>query len=249
MFTAADYPTSLRAMWGLHAIVVMMSVMLYPVHVYAGISLNQTRVIFSATEKAHSLTVKNTGPQTYLIQSRVQQAAQNMTSAPFLVTPPLVIIKPNSYQLLRIVPQRLDVPKDRESVFYLSVMAIPAHEQKDNTPMQLSLGLRSVIKLFYRPMGISAPDPSAPCRLRFQRSGEDIRVHNPTPHFQTFGRLTFDHTPYPLGMDSAMIPPLSSRTYSVPRTVTQVEWQIITDYGGLAIPECHQMLASQQEAP
>ncbi|MDR4898904.1 fimbria/pilus periplasmic chaperone [Yersinia kristensenii] len=40
-----------------------------------GISLNQTRVVFSSSDKAQTLAVKNSSDQSYLIQSRIQSPA------------------------------------------------------------------------------------------------------------------------------------------------------------------------------
>lgn len=247
MFTAASYLTSTRAR--VCCMVLTLNMLFFSPTALAGISLNQTRVIFSATEKAHTLTVKNTGGQTYLIQSRVQQTATDTTAAPFLVTPPLVFIRPDSNQLLRIVPQQLAVPTDRESVFYLSVMAIPTRGEKENAPIQLSMGLRFVIKLFYRPTGLAPPERVTPCPLRIQRADHHIQIDNPTPYFQTLGRLVVDHRPYTLDMAFAMIAPFSSRTYPLAQTATLVEWQVITDYGGLSTPTCQQTINPYQEAP
>lgn len=234
---------------GVCAIVTAISTAFMPRSAHAGISLSQTRVIFSAEEKDHSLMVKNSGADTYLIQSRVQQTPNDMAAAPFLVTPPLVVIRPDSHQLLRIIPQNLHLPADRESVFYLSVMAIPAQADKQHAPAQLSMGLRFVIKLFYRPVGMAPPAPDALCDLRFHLAGQSVQVENPTPYFHTLGRLAFDHIPHTLDMDAAMIAPRSSRTYPLPHAVTLAEWQVVTDYGGLSTPACHQTLDSRKEAP
>lgn len=52
-----------------------------------GIRLNQTRIIFPASEKAQTVTITNSGNRTYLVQSRVQLNVNNTTPAPFFATP------------------------------------------------------------------------------------------------------------------------------------------------------------------
>ncbi|AHG18913.1 pilus assembly protein PapD [Chania multitudinisentens RB-25] len=213
-----------------------------------GISLNQTRVIFLSTDKAQTLAVKNTGKQSYLIQSRVQLAPDNVTAAPFIVTPPVFPLKPDNRQLLRIIPQGAALPADRESLFYLSVLAIPAQPSQDIPLARVSMGMRFTIKLFYRPADIKTAPDSALCNLRLSQGVNGVRVENPTPYFQTFGQLKFNNTPVNLDAQPSMLAPLSTQNYPVQGRVTQAEWQTITDYGGLSTP-CKQAVLSTQETP
>ncbi len=94
-----------------------------------GISLGQTRVIFSSADKAQTLTVSNSGQQAYLVQARVQNGLDDTTPAPFIVTPPLFSLQGDSRQLLRLLPQGATLPTDQESLFYLSISAIPAQAE------------------------------------------------------------------------------------------------------------------------
>lgn len=198
-----------------------------------GISLGQTRVIFAADDKMHNLTVKNTTGRAYLLQSRVQLTPEDISPAPFIVTPPLFSIKPDSRQLLRIVSQGARLPADRESLFYLSVLAIPAESTQAAANARMSVGIRFVLKLFYRPAGLKTP-PAAGCPLRFQRTPQGVQVENPTPYFQTLGQLRFNHIPIDLDAQPSMLAPMSTQTYPLKAAANQAEWQTITDYGGLA---------------
>ncbi len=213
-----------------------------------GIRLNQTRIIFPASEKAQTVTITNSDNRTYLVQSRVQLDVNNPTPAPFFATPPVFLLKPDSRQLLRIVPQGGALPTDRESVFYLSVLAIPSRANKDDAPVQISAGLQFLIKLFYRPPALSATSQTPLCPLHFSRQGQAIRVQNPTPYHQTLGQLTFDHTAVNLQTQPAMLAPMSTLVFAVTGSPLHAEWQTITDYGGLSAP-CKQQIATAQEEP
>ncbi|CFR12093.1 fimbrial biogenesis chaperone [Yersinia kristensenii] len=209
-----------------------------------GISLNQTRVVFSSSDKAQTLAVKNSSDQSYLIQSRIQSPLDNDLAAAFVVTPPLFPLRPGHRQLLRILSQGAALPTDRETLFYLSVLAIPAQTEKplaQSEPAQLSMGFRFTIKLFYRPEGLKPSPELAACQLRVSRADNAIKIENPTPYFQTLGRLTFNQRPVNLNATSSMLSPMSSQRYPTSTAITQVEWQTITDYGGFSA-QCQQML-------
>ncbi|AHG18525.1 pilus assembly protein PapD [Chania multitudinisentens RB-25] len=209
-----------------------------------GISLSQTRVVFLSTDKAQTLAVKNTAKQSYLIQSRVQQTPDDHTAAPFIVTPPVFSLQPDNQQLLRIIPQGGSLPADRESLFYLAVIAIPAHSSKDIPDARVSMGVRFIIKLFYRPADLKMAPASNPCNLRLSAGVNAVRIENPAPYFQTFGNLKFNGQPVNLDTQPDMLAPMSTQNYTIQGPVTQVTWQTVTDYGGLSTL-CQQSIASQ----
>lgn len=211
-----------------------------------GISLGQTRVIFSSADKAQTLTVSNSGQQAYLMQARVQNGLDDTTPAPFIVTPPLFSLQGNSRQLLRLLPLGATLPTDQESLFYLSVSAIPAQAEPVTVADRLSVGVRFVIKLFYRPQGLALPAAPPPCLLTFKREAHGVRAINPTAYFQTLGMLAVDGHTVALDRQPAMIPPHSSITLAVDGPVKKVAWQILTDYGGLS-KSCQQTGSSSIE--
>ncbi|MGK8665346.1 fimbrial biogenesis chaperone [Serratia marcescens] len=199
-----------------------------------GISLGQTRVIFLATDNAQIITVSNSGQQTYLIQARVQSGQEGTTSAPFIVTPPLFSLPGNSSQLLRLLPQAAPLPSDRESLFYLAVSAIPAQSEPITMTNRLSVGVRFIIKLFYRPQKLMLPANNAPCLLTFRQEGHGMRVTNPTGYFQTLGGLDVDGRTVEPDQKNAMVPPYGSTMLDIDGPVHHLTWQTITDYGGLS---------------
>lgn len=210
-----------------------------------GVSLSQTRVVLTADGPAQSVTVKNRGQQTYLIQSRVQRTPDTAGEVPFIVTPPLFRLGADSQNLLRILrPDDLGLPADRESLFYLAVTAVPAQappgtgESETQLSAQISMGFRHVIKLFYRPQGLALSPEAAYCQLRLTRTAAGVRLDNPTPYYLTFSHLRFNRMAVDLDRQPSMLAPQGSQTYSTPGPVTRAEWQLITDHGSLS-PRCH----------
>ncbi|CAI1949631.1 Chaperone protein fimC precursor [Serratia fonticola] len=211
-----------------------------------GVSLNHTRVIFAAGDKAQTVMVKNTGQQNYLIQSRMQNQPDNPVAGSFIATPPLFPLAAQSSQMLRILKQDDTLPADRESLSYLTVLAIPAQTEPSADDARLSMGFQFMIKLFYRPQGLKITPEQASCQLTFSRTAQGIRAENPTPYFLTFGSLNFGKQRVDLDNQPSMIAPMSSATYRVAGPVAQVRWQTLTDVGGLS-STCLQPLLSPQE--
>lgn len=201
-----------------------------------GVSLGQTRVIFSAAEKAQSLTVSNSGAGAYLIQARVQTTPDGGEAAPFIVTPPLYSLKGGSRQLLRILRQDAALPADRESLFYLAVAAIPSQPAPLTARDRVSVGVRFVVKLFYRPAGLISPAEETACQLVFRREANGVRISNPTAYFQTLGQLTINGRALPLAQQPVMVPPLQHLVLPANEPPATVTWQTVTDYGGLSAP-------------
>lgn len=202
-----------------------------------GISLGQTRVIFSEGEKAQVMTVYNRGAKSYLIQTRVYSDKDMLTAAPFVATPPLFLLKGDSQQILRIVKQEGALPSDRESVFYLAVLAIPSQnkdENQDDGKANVSMGFRFVVKLFYRPKNIASASAEGACNLNITANSEGYIISNPTAYYQTLGRLYINNRDVNLDKIPSMISPLSHQKYNFKEPIHSIKWNVINDYGGLS---------------
>ena len=101
-----------------------------------GIGLAATRLVYSEGEEQISLGVRNTSPDVpYLIQSWVM-TPDNKKSADFIITPPLFVLNPANENLLRIMYIGAPLAKDRETLFFTSVRAVPSttKRKEGNTP-------------------------------------------------------------------------------------------------------------------
>lgn len=217
-----------------------------------GVSLIPTRVIFAAADKAKSLKIKNQDQRAYLIQTGSQISPDNPQPAPFIVIPPIFRLEPASENNLRILLREgAKLPSDRESVFYLSALAVPAASAllppSDVEAAQLSMGFRFYIKLIYRPVDLPLTPQEATCRLRLMQHGKGVQVENPTPYALTLAKLHFDRQSVDLEQRPAMIAPFGKQDYPAQRYVTQGHWQVITDNGDISA-RCQQPIAQHKEA-
>ncbi|MFY3789985.1 putative fimbrial chaperone LpfB [Providencia manganoxydans] len=215
-----------------------------------GLSLSQTRVVFEGKAKSAKVALNNQSDRVYLINSRVlptpDAVSQTGEIMPFMVTPPLFRLEKESRNTVLIAKNDTSkLPTDRESVFYLSFLAIPAvsnstrevaaDTDKSATTTQVSLGIRTVIKLFYRPSGLVMPAAAAPEKLTFSLQGTQLTVKNPTPYYVTLAQLTLDDNTVNVREQGPMLAPFSENTYTVKGgRANRIDWSVITDFGGVS---------------
>ncbi|MBB1199526.1 molecular chaperone LpfB [Enterobacteriaceae bacterium 89] len=196
-----------------------------------GISMSTTRVIYSASQKEASLTVQNhSDTDTYLVQSWIDDR-DGSKKTPFVITPPLVQMKPGGNNALRIVNINANLPQDRESVYWVNVKAIPALADGSENKNLLQIAIRTRLKLFYRPAGLTGDTVSSAKQLTFSPVGSQIKVNNPSPFVITFHDLTINGKTV---KESVMVPAKTSLNVPLPAGVknpSQVQYTVINDFG------------------
>jgi len=206
----------------------------------AGIALESTRIIYPGSAKnGITFTVTNRTGQTYLLQSRVVPwesvpGESSYAAAPFIVVPPLARFAPDDALTLRIRLTKPDLPTDRESVFGLSLKAIPSQSAPGSEleAAKMVLALQNNLKLFYRPTELVEMKAEARAQaLQFTPHGTELRVHNPTPYYVTLGEVKADSQTVVLG-EQRMLAPFSTVDLNLPVTRPKsLSWQIIDDGG------------------
>ncbi|KAB8313333.1 molecular chaperone [Erwinia endophytica] len=206
-----------------------------------GVSFSRNRIIFPASERAVSLTVTNHGDSVYLVQAGVSGEPDRRTKAPFIVTPPLFRLEGQAENTLRIMSSGGSLPRDRESVFYFTGLVIPSVQQPTAAAVDsklsatLSVSMRSVMKLFWRPSGLKPAPEKAPDELRFSRTPQGLRVTNPTPYYQSFAELSIDGEDINLDQAPSMVAPFGDITFTAKGPAHSVTWRVMNDYGGTTL--------------
>ncbi|WP_162473688.1 molecular chaperone [Serratia microhaemolytica] len=214
-----------------------------------GIGYSFSRVVLMADEKATSVSVRNNTDSTYLMQTQIQYAdgatglplvkKPEGTQLPFMVLPPLKRVEPHTDLPLRIIAVpavAARLPKDRESLFFISVKAIPSvtkSEKGEEQTGRMVLALVNSIKLFYRPSGLQkqAVEQMAGS-LNFVRQGNKVKVINPSAYFVTFASLSVGGKQLSGEQLRAMVPPMGEQFFDLPTTVgSEVRWRLIDEYG------------------
>ncbi|MCU6317026.1 fimbrial biogenesis chaperone [Klebsiella aerogenes] len=212
----------------------------------AGLVVTGTRFVLPAPQTALGITVQNTGPSSLLVKSQVQldrsQPQMNKagsrtvdaeSDASFVLTPPLFVLRAEKSNQLRLTClECAKLPPDRESLFRLSISAIPSGKAPENS---VQLAIRSHFKLFYRPEGLSGSADTAYQRLQWQRRGKMVTVSNPSPYYVTLFKMTVNHRPL---NNPGMVPPFStvSQPWCVDSGSCTIEWQTLDDFGGEKTP-------------
>lgn len=229
----------IRLMHGL-----LSGLLLFSASSLAGIAIDVTRVIFTASDdgtgKSVGITSTASSLTPYLVKIQIlQNPYSDNTNTPFLVTPSLFRLEPNTTNQIRIMKKVGSLPEDKESVFYLRTIAVPTSEKgltapKSNIDGAVQVSTGNVIKLFYRPNNLAMTQQYAMKTLRFSASSNGVKIDNPSPYFITLNSLKVGNTAIPLSIKkgNSMIAPFSSLTYTTTVRQGKVEWEAINDYGG-----------------
>lgn len=108
----------------------------------ASVGLGATRVIYPGGSKQVQLPVTNNDEKkTFLIQSWIENE-EGKKDGRFVITPPLFSMKGKKENTLRIIDATNNqLPKDRESLFWLNVKAIPSMDKEQANKSQNTLQL------------------------------------------------------------------------------------------------------------
>lgn len=124
----------------------------------SGVEIGGTRVIYNGSANQAAISVNNPDNNPYLIQSWVSKNENSDDGdSAFTTTPPLFKLNPHAQNSVRVMLTNNSVPKDRESVYWLSIKAIPA--SSPGAKNELLIAVKSKMKLLYRPAGLKG-DPS-----------------------------------------------------------------------------------------
>lgn len=238
MSAPIKYPAPFRA--NLLTCLLLASALVWLPDSYAALTVSSTRVIFDSDKRNVSLTVSNPSNKPFAVQTWVNTAADDQTTAvPFIASPPLFRLNAGKEQQVQINGLPNTLPRDRESLFYFNVQEIPQREA--NQGNQLNIALRTRIKLFYRPIELKRYTPDALKDLRWSVKKLDgknrLVVNNPTPFHVSFVRIEVSANGQTVNLkDPLMALPISVQTYDLgglkPSPGMQVSFSVITDYGG-----------------
>ncbi|MDH0031303.1 MULTISPECIES: molecular chaperone [unclassified Acinetobacter] len=212
---------------------------------YAGVTMAGTRVVFPAESKDQSLQFSNKDNLPFLVQIWVDQGNDQSTpetaDAPFMVNPQVFRINPQAGQTARLFyTGDGQLPKDRESIYYLNFKQIPAMSKDVVDQNKLVLIVKNRFKIFYRPKTIVGKVEDVPKQLRYRlqqdAKGIWLQINNPTGYYanltQAFIKVGEQTTEMPIGM----VAPKSSEKWLVQKNMTHtasatVTVTLVTDYG------------------
>lgn len=184
----------------------------------ANVIINSTRVIYPQGSKEVSVQLFNTGTQQALVQAWIDDGNADSTpetaNVPFILTPPVVKIDGKNGQQLRVKMTPVQLPTDRESLFYLNLLDIPPLPENSADKNMMQIAIRSRIKLFYRPSGLTLTADIAHTRLNFLRDRQQYVLKNESPYYINILALKETAGDRALAEEGSMIAPYSQLTLS-----------------------------------
>lgn len=212
----------------------MLYLVLLSAPVKASIVITGTRVIYSQGERSVSVKLNNNGKSPVLIQSwiddGVMSKSPDTSTAPFIVTPPINRVDPGKGQTLQISFTGEQLPSDKESVFWLNVLEVPARNSSKKDENFLQIAFRTRIKLFYRPEALQGISLEAPDKLEWKTVEGKLQATNKTPWYvsvsgvQANGKKT----------EGKMIAPFEAEFFPLQVSHGQmIHFNVVNDYGAV----------------
>lgn len=209
---------------------------------YASVVMTGTRVIFQEKNRDKVLQLNNKDDHPNLVQMWVDNGQavppNGAATTPFLVTPQIFRMEPFSGQVVRISYLGTPLPQDRESLFYLNFLQIPAMKSSDQSQNKLVLIVNNKLKLFYRPKNLQGDVDKLGEQLSVTFSANKpgiVTVTNPTGYFVNLrnGLLLVNGQQQAFAL-AAIIEPKSMAELKLPIGATKgstVSLILVNDYG------------------
>lgn len=200
----------------------------------ASIVITGTRVIYPSDAKEVSVKLNNAGKLPVLVQSWIDKGDANAKpesiKVPFILTPPINRVEASKGQTLRISYTGEALPTDKESVFWLNVLEIPAKSKVSTAENYLQMAFRSRIKFFYRPVGLQGDANEVAKAVTWTAKGNTLLANNPTPYFVSFVTLSASGKK----IEGSMVAPYSNLTVKLSgHAGSKVSGEYVNDFGAI----------------
>ncbi|MGL5389759.1 MAG: fimbria/pilus periplasmic chaperone [Serratia sp. (in: enterobacteria)] len=210
------------------------AVALFSTNSLASVVISGTRVIYPSDAKEVSVKIRNDGPSPVLLQSWIDNGDAHAKPAaikvPFVLTPPMNRVDPSKGQTLRISYAGGALPLDKESVFWLNVLEVPAKNQAKTAENRLQMAFRSRIKLFYRPGGLEGNANDAAKAIVWSSQDNRVQATNPTPYYVSLVNLSVNGKE----LNHVMVAPCSTISLDLAgKTGIKVSGSFVNDYGAV----------------
>lgn len=214
---------------------------------YAGILASSTRVIYNETAIEKSLLLVNTNEYPVLTQLWVDDGKSNteFKNSPFVVLPAVFKLVPNEIKGIRILYNGLNLPKDRESMYWLNLYEIPAIKKENLEKNYLNLAMNTQMKLFFRPKSLKNIDindlqKKIEYKLINNENNFRLELYNPTPYYLNITSLKIKNNLSNSNLknqNNNTIQPFSKNEYNLKNKdfkishSNQLSYNLIDEYG------------------
>lgn len=215
---------------------------------YSSVTLMGTRVIYPENAKYVNLQFRSPDDVPSIMEVWVSKqdnatATSKEADAPFITTPQVFRIDPNKGQSVKLTYTGANLPTDRESVFYLNFLQIPAIKKGNQKANKLVITYRSTVKVFYRPAGLKNAPNDVISQLKVDASrlsSGKLTINNPTEYYVSLDSIDIKNQnktlATALGKNTGMIAPFSQQQISIKpvRNASSINIKIVNDLGGIS---------------
>ncbi|WP_082745096.1 MULTISPECIES: fimbria/pilus periplasmic chaperone [Burkholderia] len=214
---------------------------------HAAIVITGTRVVYPESSREVNVRLTNVEQSPVLVQAWIDDgnagASPNEIKVPFVLMPPVFRVEPKKGQTLRVMYTGDDLPKDRESVYWLNVLEIPPKPTEAADQNLLQLAFRTRIKLFFRPSALEDGN-AAQAReqltwkvVRNDKGVSVLRAENRSPYYISISQATVKSGDRSVRLDPGMVAPFGSREFVSKQDISrlsahaEISYKLLNDYG------------------
>lgn len=199
---------------------------------WGGMYIYGTRIIYPAQKKEITVQLMNEGNRGSLVQSWIDDGDTSLPpekiQVPFVLTPPVVKVSGGSGQQLKIKQLTNNLPKDRESLFFLNVLDIPPNSAEAEGKNMLKFAMQNRIKFIYRPEGIAGVDTKSFSRLNVRYTSGGINIKNNSANWITIPELADSKK---INKETLLLAPWSEQKVITNAAVNHYTVTLIDDHG------------------
>lgn len=194
----------------------------------AALSLTKTRLIV-APGSSDSVDVINNSNIRYGMQAWVEDATEHDPGKTLVVTPNFQAIDGKQKVVLRLLS--FATSGNQEQLYYLNVQEIPPKSKDSNSRNELSLAVRTKIKVLIRPSALNNNRKGAEEKIQVVRNPQGFTFKNPTPYYFAISTLKVNGKDYTKTKLGTFFP---ASTVNIPVTdnkASQVTIIYLDDFG------------------
>lgn len=183
----------------------------------ASVVMTGNRVVYPADAKQVSVQLTNQDDFPNVVQAWLdsgdEQSTPQTARAPFMLTPPMFRMAAHSGQTLRLQFTGADLPKDKESVFWLNILQIPPVAKGSEASNQMIVMLRSRMKVFWRPAGLQGSPNEMNKTTTASVSGRKLSLTNNSGYYASIAHVVVTIANKPVKLGGEMIAPGATKAW------------------------------------
>ena len=182
----------------------------------ADLKVEGTRVVLDGSKQGDSIRIGNTGDAPVMVQTWIDDgdayAKPETLRVPLATTTPMFRLNPGTRRDIHVrTVESEHLPRDRESLFWLNILDVPAREA-DGNRAAIEQAVHWRLKVFHRPAGLSGKPEAAIDALKWEirRSTSGalvLHARNPSAYFVSLRKVVLNGNPVAVSAVDAAVPP------------------------------------------